>query len=197
MTQTSAPSPAAVLDYAAPTPLSPVLRRLRAAILVLTCLLLGAIAGWIFDPRMYRAVGFLMVDATQITPAADEQVLNFDQLKARQAAAVAGVAGAANVQAIVSQLPSSMKLTAAEVTANLKVQTVPQSRLVTVSYEHPDPRVAAAVTNLAMGRYVTPGVNVAAVATPPAQPQRSRLYLLGGAAIGMLLGLLIVAMRWK
>jgi hypothetical protein len=177
--------------------MSPVLRRLRAAVFVLTFVLLGATAGWIFDPPLYRAIGFLMVDPTQITPAAEVQVLNADELQARQAAAVAGVAGAANVQVIVSQLPSSMSLTATEIQAKLKVQTVPQSRLVAVSYEHPDPRIPAAVVNLAMGRYVTPGVNVAAIATPPAQPQRSRLYLFGGAAVGMLLGLLIVALRWK
>jgi hypothetical protein len=197
MTQTSAPSPAAVLDYAAPARQSPILRRLRAAVFVLVCLLIGAITGWIFDPRMYRAVGFLMVDTTQITPAADVKVLDADELQKRQAAAVAGVAGNGNVQKILSQLPSSMGVTTADITANLKVQTVPQSRLVAVSYEHHNPRAAAAVVNLAMGHYATPGVNVAAIATPPAQPQHSRLYLLGGAGIGLLVGLLIVAMRWK
>jgi len=165
--------------------------------LVLTCVLLGAVAGWIFDPRMYRAIGFLMVDPTQITPAADVQLLNADQLQARQAAAVAGIAGTANVQTIRSQLPSSMTLTAAEISGNLRVQPVPQSRLVAVSFDHDNPRTAAAVVNLAIGRYASPGVNVAAIATPPAQPQRSRLYLLGGASIGLLLGLFIVAFRSK
>jgi hypothetical protein len=197
MAQTSAPTPAAVLDHAPQRPQDPIIRRLRAIALALAFVLMGAAAGWLFDPRIYRAVGFLVVDPTQISPAAQEVVLSADELQAKQAAMVAGVAGNANIQTILSQLPPTMTLTAAQIKTNLKVQVVPQSRLVAVSFDHDDPRVAAAVVNVAMGRYVAPGVNVAVVATRPAQPQHNRLYLLGGAAVGLLLGTFIVARRWK
>ena len=156
-----------------------------------------AAAGWLFDPRIYRAIGFLVVDPTQISPAAQEVILDTNQVQAKQAAMVAGVAGNANIQTILSQLPPTMNLTAAQIKANLKVRVVPQSRLVAVSFDHDDPRVAAAVANVAMGRYVAPGVNVAAVATPPAQPQHNRLYPLAGAAVGLLIGTFIVARRGK
>src|SRR3954471_18551942 len=129
---TASAHPAAVLDYASSRPQEAVLRRLRGAVIVLIFMFLGAGAGWLIDPRMYRAVGYLMVDPTQVTPSADVQSLDATQVQARQAAAVAGVAGSANAQVVATQLPSSMNVTTAMVMANLKVQAIPQSRLVAV-----------------------------------------------------------------
>ena len=62
---TPSAQPAAVLDYAAPTPHDEMLRRLRGVILVLACTLLGGGLGWMIEPRVYRAVGYLQVEPTR------------------------------------------------------------------------------------------------------------------------------------
>ena len=194
---TASAQPAAVLDYAPQAPQDVVTRRLRAAVTVLVCVLLGAIAGWIIDPRLYRAAGFLQIEQTTLPATGDDQLLNVDAILARQATVIAGLTGAPNLNAVVKQLPQTVTLTPAEIALRLEVQVVPHSRLISVSFDDPDPQVAAAVVNAVMSGRNPPGVTVVAVATPPAKPQQNRLYFVGGSAVGLLLGVAIVALRWK
>lgn len=195
--QSASGQPAAVLDYAPAAPLDAATRRIRAVATVLFCMLLGAAGGWIIDPRIYRAVGILQVAQTRVTPTADEQVLDVNALQSQQAAVVAGITAPANLNVAVTKLPPTITLTPAQMAPHLKAQTVPQSQLISVSYEDPDPRTAAAVVNAVMSQPLPSGVVIAVAATPPAQPQRNRLYVVGGLAVGLLLGVFIVALRWK
>jgi len=189
--------PNASLDYAPQAPQDVLKRRLRAGVTVLTSVLLGAIAGWIIDPALYRAVGFIQIEQTTLPLNGDGQPLGIDAIQARQAAVIAGLTGAPNLNVAATQLPAAVTLTPAEIAVRLKAQPVPQSRLISVSYDDADPQVAAAVVNAVMSRRNPPGVTVVAVATPPAKPQRGLLYLVGGSAVGLLLGVAIVALQWK
>jgi len=194
---TASAQPAAVLDYAPPAPQDTVARRLRAVVTILACMLLGAIAGWIIDPQLYRAVGFLQIEQTTQPHTANEQLLDVDAVQSRQAAIVAALTSPNNLNLTATRLPPTITLTPAEIAPRLKVQVVPESRLISVSFDDPDPRTAAAVANAVMGQRNPPGVTVVAVAAPPAKPLQNRLYFVGGSAVGLLLGIAIVALRWK
>ena len=189
---TPSSQPAAVLDYAAPTPHDEALRRLRGVILVLVGTLLGGGLGWMIEPRVYRAVGYLQVEPTQ---AGSDQMLDANGIQSRQAAAATALASPANLNAAVTLLPRTMPLKPAEIVPKLRAQKVQESRLVAVSFEHADPQTAAAVVNAVMSSYTAPGVATVAMAMPPGRPMRNKLFPLAGLAAGLLAGLFIVATR--
>ena len=191
--QTASAQPAAVLDYATTPRRDVLVRRTRAVVTVLFCMLLCASVGWIIAPRTYRALGYLQVAQTDQALPGSQQLLDVNAVQARQAAAVTGVAAPANLTAATALVTPTPAITPAA----LEVQPVPQSRLIAVSYLHSDAKIAADVTNALMVCYKAPGVTTIAMATPPAQPQQNRLYVAGGLAVGLLAGILIVALRWK
>ena len=127
----------------------------------------------------------------------ENELLDVDAVQSRQAAIVAALTSPNNLNLTATRLPPTITLTPAEIAPRLKVQVVPESRLISVSFDDPDPRTAAAVANAVMGQRNPPGVTVVAVAAPPAKPLQNRLYFVGGSAVGLLLGIAIVALRWK
>ena len=118
-------------------------------------------------------------------------------ISARQAAAVTALNSPLNLNAAVALLPPTLKLTPAQVAADLKVGSVPESRLVVVSFQTDDASTAAAVANAVMPAGTTPQLAPAQLATPPLQRQQNKLFPIGGLAVGLLIGVAIVALRWK
>jgi capsular polysaccharide biosynthesis protein len=188
-----------VLDYA-PSPLAdPAVRRLRGLLVLLGCMIGGAVIGWAVDPREFQATGYVHV-ATE-TSATMFQPLSLSAVDQRQAAVAAAMTAPANLNAVVATLPLSLPpgatLTADDLTERLNVRPMPNSFLVAVTYTDRDPGTAAAVVNAVMRGGLARGMNIAAAATPPARPQRNRFFPTAGLAVGLLVGMLIVARHSK
>jgi hypothetical protein len=187
---------AAVLDYATATPQYSIARVFRALVTVFVCMLLGVAVGWIVDPRMYRAVSLVRIEQTQHA-AAGEEMLDANAVDARRTKVVAGVTAPGNVNAAVALLPPAIKLTPAQIAANLKVQPIPESLLIAVSYDDTDPQTAAAVAAAVVQAHKAPGITVMVAPGPPMRPLHGRRYLVAGGGAGLFAGVTIVALRWK
>ena len=186
---------APVLNYAASPRQGYILRRLRGLVTVLFCMVLCGAFGWLAQPTSYRAVGLLQVRAdTQVSdlfldgggvPSADGVMF----------AVAATLTSRDNREAVSKQLGGVV--TPAQLTAGLQVRPVPNSRLIAVTYADADPRIAAAAANAAMATNAAPGVTIVAPAAVPTRPHHERFAVLAGLAVGLLLGVATVALRWK
>jgi hypothetical protein len=186
-----------VLDYA-PSPLTdPAARRLRGLMLVLGCMIGGAVIGWAVDPREFQATGYVHV-ATE-TSATMFQPLSLSAVDQRQAAVASAMTAPANLNAVAATLPLSLPpgatLTADDLAERLNVRPMPNSLLVVVTFTDRNPGTAAAVANAVMRGSLARGVKIAAAATPPARRQRNGFFPAAGLAIGLLTGAFIVARR--
>jgi hypothetical protein len=200
--QISSAQPAAgVLNYARATPQDAILRRLRAAVTVLLCMALCGGLGWLVQPTLYRAGGVVWVAPARWThPVVAEFELREQQARDdRQAKAVAGMTSQANLIAAVALLkPRGFPHTSASIALHLHIDAIPNSGLIHVAFDDPDPKAAAAVANAIVESYVASGgiVQVGSAGMPPRQ-MRNRYYPVGGLAVGLLTGVFIAALRWK
>ena len=200
MTETSAPSPAAVLDYAPPKRQDPGLRWLRAIALVFFCMLLFGGGGYAFQPVTYRATGIISVAPPTWTHPRDDakEQANVQAAQGAQMTAVAALTSTANVNAAVATLVGEgISITPQEISERIRVAPVAESRLVYVRFDDQNPINAAAVVDAVMTSYTAPGASVVSAAGTPTRPQRNVLYPIAGLAMGLLLALFIVARRWK
>jgi uncharacterized protein involved in exopolysaccharide biosynthesis len=192
MATVSAESPV-VLDYAATPRQDQILRRLRGLVTILFCMVLCGAFGWLMQPVSYRAAGFVQVEARTQVGTLDEMVL-VDHVGV-VTGVVAGIKSHENLKAT-SQLLGGI-VAPAQLRSNLDVHPVPNSRLAMVTFTDADPRVAAATVNAAMSSSVSPGVTIVAPAAVPTRPYHEKFAALAGLAVGLLLGVAIVALRWK
>jgi uncharacterized protein involved in exopolysaccharide biosynthesis len=198
--QTSAPSStAAVLDYAAEHPQDAVLRRFRAISIVLFCMLLFGVGGYLLQPDTYRATALLQVQAPTQMADGGAQPEDPSQIPAQQAAAAAGLTSAANVNAAIATLTAQgIPITPAQIAAHVKVDPIKDSRLIRIRFDGASPGDAAAVANAMMSSYsAPPSVGPAQLAQLPTQPQGKLFLPIVGICTGLLVGLFIIAFRWR
>jgi hypothetical protein len=185
----------AVLDYAPPPLAAPVVRRMRALMVILICIVVGGLAGQVFGPREFQATGYMHVATNPTSTLPPMSLGTVDKRQAEVAAAIMQLS--AVVATLPPAVPPKAPLTATDLAARLNVRPMPNSRLVAVTFTDDDPRTAAAVVNAVMRGSRAPDIQIVAAATPPARPQRGVFFPLAGAAVGLLAGLFIVARRSK
>jgi hypothetical protein len=196
---TGSAEPAAVLDYAALRPQGHALRWFRAATTVLLCVLFFGGAAFALQPVRYRASGLLSVSPAWTHPRDDTQEqLNLQAAQKAQAAAVAGLKSSATLDAAIGVLQQhGISMTHGEIVERMTVRPIEQSTLTYVAFDDRTPANAAAVLNAIMTSCGTLGVTVASPASIPTRPLRNAFYSVGGLAVGLLVGVFIVARRWK
>jgi uncharacterized protein involved in exopolysaccharide biosynthesis len=162
---------------------------------ILMCGMFGAVLAR-QQATSYTSVGYI-----QISPGV--LVSSVPALQQSQAQHAAAIAGSTNLAAAAATLRSSAPtrvISPAVMAASLKVQTVPESKLIAVSYSDEQPVVAAAVARAVINSYVAANGSSVSVASPagiPTVASHNGLFLAGGFAIGGAIGSAIVALRRK
>ena len=192
----SAPAaPAVVLEYsAAPAPPSQALRALSGLLTVLFCVVVCGAFAWMVQPDSYRAAGFLRV--TSHTSVNDLFLDGTEVGGQHMPHLVAMWIKSPSALAEVSHSLGGI-VTPAQLATKLEARPIPDTELVAIRFADADPRVAAATVNVAMRRLRVSGVTTVAPATVPTQRVREEMAAVAGPAAGLLIGLAIVALRWK
>jgi len=183
---------AAVLDYAPPVPERSAARFARHAILVLVIASVFSAIGYVTQPTVFRASGYVAVNTA--TPNID--VMALVQSQQNHATGLRSPSNLATAAATLSPAVAAPP-TPADIARRLEVSIVPDSRLIGISYSDKDPTTAAALANAVMTTYLATNPQVAMVVPPavPTKPVRNSLFTSGGFAVGLLAGIALVAWR--
>ena len=92
-----------------------------------------------------------------------------------------------------------MRLTPADLTANLKVAAIPSTRLIQVSFSSNTPAQAASVANAVMSTYASSSnlISIAGPAAVPAAPHPNFVYTIAGGFAGAIIGFVLVGLRHR
>jgi hypothetical protein len=183
------PIAAVVLDYAPPAERPAHVRWAINILWLIGVALIGAVVGSIVHPVSFVAVGYMQVD-----PGSQANFKAIEQSKREQVALL--LSDNTLVEASKSLAGTPTPLTAAELKSGLHVQAVPESKLISVHFEHANSQLAAAGASAIMR---VPGSGIRMVAAPfvPTQQRFLKLYLIGGAVSALLIYGVFLAIRHK
>ncbi len=181
--------PLPVIEYAPPLPPRRMLRWIGRGAVVLICAVAGALLGRAVAPQRFTAVAYVQVtDTTTMNP---QSVVALQQLHAD------GLTSTTTLNTASATMAGPRKLATAEMRMRVLAQPIPQSRLISLAYTDSDPSVAAAAAAAIVNAYCS-GQAAAAIATMPSVPmwgRYNRLFLMAGAVIGAVAGLLFILLR--